>query len=72
MDIQEIKQYAAHKLMGKPDFQSKLNYMLLYLQASQAESIERIAKQLEDGQFSLLEAENIANNIKLIADRLPD
>jgi hypothetical protein len=74
MTVAEIMEYAEFKIRQDLtlSLEDEIRLRRLWLGACAVDSLERIAKQLEDGQFSILEGENISSNIKLIADRLPD
>lgn len=68
---EQIKAYVelnATKFTGVDQVQ--LRY--LWLDADIAESLRRIAHQLENGQVSVLEAENIIDKLTIIGNRLPD
>jgi len=45
--------------------------MDLWLKAAIADALQRIAAQLEGGQFSILEAETITAHLKSISDKMP-
>jgi hypothetical protein len=70
----EIMEFVERKLQHESllNLAGQIRLRNLWLNAAKADSLERIAKQLEDGQLSILEGENIATNIKLIADRMHD
>jgi hypothetical protein len=81
MTIAEIMEFAETQMARKEKiphvfrddswYEDQIRFRRLWLQACTANSLERIAKHLEDGQLSILEAENISNHVKLIADRIP-
>lgn len=73
MTIAEIMEFAERKLENEHlnSLEDQIRLRKLWLGARAVASLERIARQLEEGQISILEGENIVTKLTYIGDRLP-